>query len=134
MTEPSANDVLNSLMSSMPADPGVRASIGNLFLRVTVAVPSRSDPATPGGFDPLVVDRGGVPFMVVLTSPAALNTSSKFVEYALQTTGLGLVRSVVPGVGLLLDNGTASLAFPPDMVAHLKERSGPGGPQDGRIG
>jgi len=38
-------------MSSISADPGIRVSIGSLFLRVTV----------------------GVPFKVVHTPPAALN-------------------------------------------------------------
>lgn len=122
MSQPTPNELLTALVDQRESDPGIRASLGNLFLTTTVWVPSVTDPTSAAGFQPAIVDRNGIPHMVALVSPVALEGAKAHFQFLAEMPGTSLVSSVIPGVGILIDTGVTSLAFPPEMVADLKDR------------
>jgi len=122
MTEISPNEMFNRIVDSRLDAPGILASLGNMFLTITVAIPSGGDPGEQGGFEPVIALEQGVPFMLVLSSPAALTKSEELVGYALQTTGRGVVQSLAPGTGIIVDTGQTSLRLVPELIEELRLR------------
>ena len=125
MTEPTANDVLNSLLEQRVDDENLRASMGRLFMIATVAVPSIGDPAGPEGFAPLLMDRGSYQCMVALTSPAALPRVETMAPYALEMTGAQMIKDLNPKLGVVIDNGNSSAVFSPPFLQYLRELTPP---------
>lgn len=117
---PSDNDVFNSLVDNPVDDPAVRDALGRLFARVTVAVPSRTDPSSAEGLTPLAMEIEGVPHIPVATSSAALDKAGQIAPFAAEMTGAGLLSMLDEGVGVVADTGSASCAFSPERVASLR--------------
>ena len=121
MTEPTPNDVLNTLLEQRVTDENLRASMGRLFLITTVAVPSTGDPSEPGGFAPLVMDHDSYQCMVALTSPAALKRVESMAQYALEMTGAHMIKDLNPSLGVVIDNGSSSAVFSPPFLQYLRD-------------
>jgi len=66
-------EVLTALIESGIDDEDVRDGMARLFLKSSVAVPSRTNPELPDGFAPLVSTEAGVPCVLVLTTSRALS-------------------------------------------------------------
>ncbi|MDN4480283.1 hypothetical protein [Demequina muriae] len=131
MTTPSPQEVLNTLMDARASEEGTRVAMGRLFLEITVAVPSTGDPAKPGGFTPLMVERDTHDCVVTLTSKLALQRSQSVVPYALEMTGAALISSLQPHLGVLVENGTSSFVLTPAFVAYLRNEGSPSIPGQG---
>ena len=115
-------DILNRIIASPPDDLALRVSVGALFLEVMVTVPSRSDPSLEGGIQPLVIDHGGSPFLIVATAPLALERLGAAAPFAVDMLGSDLAKMAVPGLGLVLDNGVSLLPFAAGDVALFKAK------------
>ncbi|GIG53856.1 hypothetical protein [Demequina activiva] len=122
---PTDNDVFNSLVNEPVDDPGVAEALGRLFARLTVAVPSSTDPSGPEGMTPLTTELDGVPHVMVATSSAALESAGKIASFAIETTGAGAIGMIAPGWGIVADTGRASCAFSPQRLAALRAESTP---------
>lgn len=121
MTTPTPNDVLNALMDGRVSDEQTRVAMGRLFLETTVAVPSTGDPAVPGAFSPLLVQRDSEDFVVALTSRAALERSESVAQFALEMTGANLIASLAPHLGVVVDNGTSSFTLTAAFLSYLRD-------------
>lgn len=123
---PTGNDVFNSLVNEPVDDPGVADALGRLFARLTVAVPSSTDPGGPEGMTPLTTELEGVPHVMVATSSAALESAGRSAPFAIETTGAGVIGMIAPGWGIVAHTGRASCAFSPQRVASLRDEPTPG--------
>lgn len=118
---PTDNDVFNSLVNSHVSEPGVLDAVGELFLRVTVIVPSRTDPAQ-GVVTPLVKVHDESPYVVVLTSSDALVNLGEAARFAIQVPGKAALDLVEAGSGVMAVTGQTVCLLSPARVAELRTR------------
>lgn len=115
---PEENRVLNSLIDGGPAHADEIAAIVRLVMRVSLVVPTATDPTAEGAqLQPLLLEQEGATSMIAFTSGDAAAKVGDRAPFAVTMTGAQVAQGLGEDIGLVIDTGSAALALPPADVA-----------------
>lgn len=108
--------ILDAQTGALPGDALMREIAAS-----TIYIPSKTEVRKDGGgFQPVMLDQDGVPFVAVYTAMARAPRDAA--RYLLQALGRHFFLRLPPGYGVIVNPGyDAQLLVPPEGAAVLKQ-------------
>lgn len=119
-----ATDALADLAARAEQGEVSHIELIDAFLAATVYVPSTTDPEG-GQIDPVVSKIDDVEYMVVASTPDALEQTGDVARFAVPMLGKAIVNGMNPGLALMVNLPSGAFAMPTAMLDDIRRDAGP---------
>lgn len=117
-------DALAELAARAEQGEATHIELIDAFLAATVYVPSTTDPEG-GQIDPVVSKIDEVEYMVVASSPDALEQTGDVARFAVPMPGKAIVSGMNPELALMVNLPSGAFAMPTAMLDDIRRDASP---------